>query len=259
MPRQRAVATVVLALVVSGGWHLLAACPVGPDNACVIDLHGKERPGVSANCSAEPWKDYLKLEQPNGSSDADGNHWWEAVVELSLDAARGCRCASFTVHYGDDPSGWTVNVGDSPTNNGAGGDEGDTPWDAEIEVTAPPGGEGVFRVHSADLRGGGDVLLDQVLPLGSTTLKLQVCDQEFEAELISADPEAVPLRWKMQTSNSQSLFALAGQVHPLEVPGRVADQRLYAAFNRVIHHRSGPADKKRLGTGVRRVEIALTP
>jgi hypothetical protein len=37
------------------------------------------------------------------------------------------------------------------------------------------------------------------------------------------------------------------------------DARIYAAFNRVIHRRSGRPAHDRFGSGVRRVELALTP
>jgi hypothetical protein len=61
------------------------------------------------------------------------------------------------------------------------------------------------------------------------------------------------------TAHSRDLLA----IRPPEAAAGAGEDRpdslIYAAFNRVIHRRSGRPAQNRFGSGVRRVEISLTP
>jgi hypothetical protein len=65
-------------------------------------------------------------------SNANRDAWWETVLRLTLDPAKGCGCAVFMLTFGDRPEGMTVNLGDSPTNDVWGGDKGSTSHAAEV-------------------------------------------------------------------------------------------------------------------------------
>src|SRR6266850_5494589 len=109
-------------------------CPVGPSNSCVLDLKGTKAPEVPGACVTAPWSSYLTFEQPSKLSNANGDLWWESVVKINLDPAGGCGCAVFAVTYDERPTGFTVDIGDSPTNDGWGGDSGTTQWSAEANI-----------------------------------------------------------------------------------------------------------------------------
>jgi len=229
------------------------ACPVGPDNACVLDLKGKERPTVPAVCTADPWPTYLAFQQPERLSDSNGDAWWESVVRIRLDPTKGCDCAVFVASYEKEPSGFTVDIGDSPTNDGFGGDAGTTALAAEAHVTGS--GLSVFTQFPVD-----EVLHVSFPSLAGRTVTLRVCDQQLAFELDKAPGEARPLSGVARTLLLPRLFALGGQASPDKSrPSREADYDLFAAFNRVIHVMSGAPAKERTGTGLRRVEIYLTP
>ena len=192
-------------------------------------------------------------------SDSNRDGWWEAVVEIALDPAGGCSCASFRVHFDKPVSEFVLDIGDSPTNNGYGGDAGTTFHEAETMILREK-----LEVYTAS-RKPGLATVDKLLsvdlpPLAGHFLDLEVCDQTLSVSLPnSATGKA--LSWKLNTRVSGLLYDL----HPQESPeGHPAPKRrdagIFASFNRVIHDKSGtpnPAD--RTGTGVKAVEIRLSP
>src|SRR4029079_5420743 len=91
---------------------------------CVIELQGPRAPSASPGCMAEPWRSFLRFTMPGGCAEANRDGWWESVVAISLDPATNCGCAHLRVVYGRNPAGFSLNVGDSPTNDGFGGDQG---------------------------------------------------------------------------------------------------------------------------------------
>jgi hypothetical protein len=112
-------ASVILAanLCVAAAFAQCRPAEVGP---CVIDLHGEGAPRASKSCSEESWKSHLGFDLPQRFADADKNGWYETVVELDLDPKRGCGCAVFRITYDGEASKHSVNIGDSPTNDGYG-------------------------------------------------------------------------------------------------------------------------------------------
>lgn len=72
------------------------------------------------------------------SSLADCEGWNEMLVQV--DIPKDCTAATVTVGYQEWPKviswpgNWTLNIGDSPTNNGWAGDAGTTPHNAELWI-----------------------------------------------------------------------------------------------------------------------------
>jgi hypothetical protein len=220
---------------------------------CALALEGPGAPSASPECGSEPWSKLLRFTQPARWSDSNADGWWEAVLEIRLDP-RSCGCARLRVAFEDKISGWTVHVGDSPTNNGHGGDEGTTSSSAEVQLAG-----GQLTVYSAAqfVRRQVDKLLDvTVPPLAGRTMDLDICDQSVAVEILPSHEPPCPLKWKLETLSSKLLFALG--------PGNEGGAgesggSIYVAFNRVIHLVTGAASHERVGSGVRRVEISLSP
>lgn len=226
---------------------------VGP---CVIDLRGDGAPRAAKSCSEETWESHLSFDLPQRFADADDNGWHETVVVLDLDPKRGCGCAVFRITYDGVPLGHTVNIGDSPTNDGHGGDEWSTSFDAELmilgrDLTAfgseRPGSLSDSQIFG--LRG---------LPIVDRVLELEICDQSVR---FAIDPGADEpgVYGFFNTYTSRELIAIREEPKDEASRATAPDARIYAAFNRVIHRRAGRPARDRFGAGVRRVEILLTP
>jgi hypothetical protein len=236
-------------------------CPVTAAKPCVIDLHGRQAPSASPNCRSEPWSRFVKLVQPKGFSDANRDGWYEAVLEITLDPAKNCGCATFRISFDAPPDGFTVNIGDSPTNDGYGGDAGTTLDAAEMQIL----GSHLSVFTSGRPRGGTspiELLYEGDLPpLAGRSIDFEVCDQTLGFTLPAGKGNPEPLRWRLQTLNLGLLYSLS----PAPAPGKSEDKpapgnnQIYAAFNRVIHNKAGAASHNRLGSGVKRVEITLSP
>lgn len=239
----------------AGPGELEGPCPVGQDRACVLDLKGHKAPVVPPSCLSAPWSSYLTFEQPSRLTNSDGDDYWESVVRINLDPNLGCGCAVFVVTY-DDPSGFTVDLGDSPTNDGWGGDAGTTPLAAEAHVL----NENLY-VYTSAVAGKVDQILLVTLPgLPGRSLILKVCDEAFAFELEKRPAETTLLHGVMSSLFTQRLFAIGGQSASGDREGpRTIEYDLYAAFNRVIHVRGGAPASGRTGKGVRRAAIYLTP
>ncbi len=170
----------------------------------------------------------------NTPFDSDGDGWLESVFSINVD--KGCRCANITVEYEGTPSGWTVNIGDSPTNNGFGGDSAGSP-DSEAEAQILDQALSVYNSFnpSTDPPGTVDRMFHQELALTNGAAKFVVCDQY----LSYGQPHGI-----LWTPAIKRLYALPDPA--------VGNSLIYAGFNRVI---SGPGS--RTGSGARRVTISL--
>jgi hypothetical protein len=228
---------------------------------CVLELHGPRAPSASASCLSEPWSRFVKLVQPKMFSDANKDGWYEAVLEITLDPAKDCGCATFHVTYDAPSYFFSVNIGDSPTNDGYGGDAGTTLDAAEMQIMSSH--LAVFT--SGRPRGGTspiELLYESDLPpLTGRSIELEVCDQTLGFTLPAGKGNPEPLRWRLQTVNLGLLYSLAraperGSPEDARTPG---NNQIYAAFNRVVHIKDGAASHNRVGSGVKRVEISLSP
>jgi hypothetical protein len=160
-----------------------------------------------------------------------------AALKIALDPVQ-YRSAEFEVIYGSEIEGWTLNIGDSATNNGGGGDGCTQSNDAELQVR-----DKTFKLFGNDLMyysHGFNFLYD-------------VQDVVNEGEILSI--KVADCRMKLKNRNgiintkSPYLYALAGQQ---DWEGSV-NYDIYAGFNRVIR------SPYRRGRGVSKVTIMLKP
>jgi hypothetical protein len=156
--------------------------------------------------------------------------WGRTVAKIDL--GRGCKCASIVAEYEGLPFGWTLNIGDSPTNNGYGGDSGNPDSEAEMQIVNQD-----MSVYSSALGPGiVDNLMTQHFGLNNAALKFVVCNQY----LSFGNPNGV-----LQTPNSKLLYALPDA-------GAGNNSLLYVGLNRVV---AGPG--ARVGKGLRRATISF--
>lgn len=160
----------------------------------------------------------------------------QAVIEIDLiPFPFGHKRVAFELHYSEFPAwGMTLNVGDSITNNGFGGDGASQSNDAELQVSG-----GQLQVYGNDGT-PNDVRqmlkLDRFLTSGNVNL-IEVSDQSL---VWGTNGEKGTLR-------SEHLFALNGQP---DSEGPV-NYKIYAGFNRSI------AGSYRSGHGLELVVIFL--
>jgi RHS repeat-associated protein len=158
-----------------------------------------------------------------------------AVLALTLDPlTSGFLQARFDVTYNAEPSGWTVNIGDSATDDGGGGDAATQSNDAELQVFS----------RQFTLLGNDDSFPSKNLQF----IDGFAANGKTVSFTISNDRvDWITAAGTTGTVTSPFLFALAGQV---DREGPV-NYDIYAAFNRVI------GDPGRSGSGVSQVVITL--
>jgi Mg-chelatase subunit ChlD len=155
------------------------------------------------------------------------------LLKIRLDPQiDGFRRARFDIDFGEAPIGYSVNIGDSVSNNGDGGDDGDQSNDAEVQII-----DDTLAIFAGDghLATGSERMLGAwhgIAQAGSTV------SMEIEDGKVWVDG--------LGTITSPNLFALAGQQDD-EGP---VNYDIYAAFNRNI-------TGERRGLGVDRVTVTL--
>ena len=179
--------------------------------------------------------------------DANGDGWYETVLRINLNdlsIPNPFIQAQFQVEYAAVPTGMSVNIGDSRTNNGFGGDAATQSNDAEINIGRSPSGGNVNDLYIFGKDGtptpGG--LLSQIpnfVGNGVAVANLTVRNNFFAWTNNQGSAGSL---------SSPYLFALAGQP---DSEGPV-NYDIFAAFNRDIEG-SG-----RFGTGVERVTVTLS-
>jgi hypothetical protein len=172
---------------------------------------------------------------PVSNSCATGN-WWKGFVKVDLTPLPPNnlpRSAFFTVEYEGTPWGWTVDIGDSPTDNGYGGNDGTSEKAAEVQVAGQ-----LLSVYddNTGVYGQVDNLLSQPLSLTNSSLKFGVADQI----LAVGQPRTI-----LQTPVTKHLFTLP------DAPDPGGPYSIYAGFNHVVKQ----AQTDRYGCGARFVTI----
>ncbi len=186
-------------------------------NPCTIDLVGNTQ-----NCGGTAAISFLY--GPTGGM---------TVMKLTLNpATTGFSRATFTVTYGAAPVGWTVNIGDSPTDNGFGGDAATFSNDAEMQILGST--LSVYGNDATPTAVRNMLNLTNVVALGS---------------VITLDVKNTYLGFGTGELRSDRLYALAGQP---DTEGPV-NYDIFAAFNRTV------GDFSRNGTGVTQVVVTLYP
>ncbi|MGH3937156.1 MAG: hypothetical protein ACRDTG_00755 [Pseudonocardiaceae bacterium] len=222
--------------------------PMGPANGVItggiLDL-----PPVNTVCSQNFWAVDLKTGTkigtlPVGSSIGPITNG-QAVVTLDLNPLPGIKCkrANIVVEYEGVPTAWTVDIGDSPSNDGFGGGGQPNLTDSCAEVQVLNSTVSAFK----DCGPGNAAPLPLSPALAPAPLALKDSSLKFVVEdgyLSVGQPFA-------NASSTQS-FHLPDTT-PVGV-GTSDGSKIYAAFNRVI---SLDRDANRVGQGVRRVMITL--
>lgn len=169
----------------------------------------------------------------------------QAVVKVTLDGAvnpTGYTEATFRVKYSTIAEGWTVNIGDSESNNGYRGDAAHQSNDAEMQILRSSlESPNALTVYGNDYRPEEELnpLLQYTLKGDRPNITLTVKNQFFGWER----------RGNVGKMKSEFLYALDGQLDD-EGP---ENYDVYAAFNRTI----GSAGRN--GIGVGKVIIELKP
>jgi len=195
-----------------------------PSNAiadsCEIDLENN-----SHNC-----QNISAIKFIDGPSDK------KVVICINLDPRRASFTeATFNIEYKKKAAGWTVNIGDSISNNGFAGDGADQSNDAEVQIL-----DNVLSVYGSDYIPPEVRLLLQYSPIVEgkhASIRLTVKNQY--------------LSWSYNGQkgdlSSQYLYALKGQ----RDDEGLLNYDIYAAFNRTI------ASADRNGSGVRKIMVEL--
>lgn len=177
--------------------------------------------------------------------------YYEVVLKVTVASPANAglpRKVIFKVTYDDDPFQMTVNVGDSATNDGGGGDGGSQSNDAELTIGGIEGGDDDYfddlQVFGQDgtFEARGTQLIDTVTNVVRDTETIQITVGPKTA--LSYSNSKYPISG---TLKSVWLYALQGEA---DSEGPV-NYDIYAAFNRVI------AGNYRWGTGASKVSICL--
>ena len=180
---------------------------------------------------------YIDMEGAYGRR-ADG----QALMMLTLDPRRtGYSRVRFDVTYRETPDGLTVNIGDSPSNSGYGGDGGDQSNDAELQMI-----NGELAVYGNDYTpsrkttdGHRQIDYFEDVVRSGETVSFEISNEQLIVDSAAGYEEV----------NSSYLYALAGQP---DGEGR-SNYDIFAAFNRTID--SGGRD----GSGVSEVVVTVYP
>lgn len=201
-----------------------AACPTNP---FFIDL----KTGFSSAIAPAA---QVSFKLPLANSPVAGcGGWKDAVLKINL---KDCTQANIVVEFEGVPKLWTVNLGDSPTNDGFAGDSGTTPNDAELWIV----GEDLSVANGGDVPGTvNNPIAAQDLSLNNGALKFVVKNQFVSW----SQPHTF-----VSTPATKQIFAIPDTAAGTGDPGAF----IYLGLNQVIN---GRADRK--GCGARRALITL--
>jgi len=156
--------------------------------------------------------------------------WKEAVLKINL---AGCTKATFLADWEGVPKDWTLNIGDSPTDDGYAGDAGTTANDAEMWILQ----ESMSIADSGSAP--NNPILKQDLSLTDSSLKFVVKNQFISW----GQPYGF-----LQTPSTKQLFTFPDT-------SNVADgSNFYVGLNRVVYN--APVSGRR-GCGLRRMLVIL--
>lgn len=180
--------------------------------------------------------------------------YYETVLKITLDPNYLFTQAIFDIKYDARPNGMTVNIGDSATNNGHGGDGSTQNNDAEMQIGVTPTDPSISAALRNDMIVYGNDYFHNGNPLLEVSDIVTANNTTSTAKLVSLVVSNQYLQWNNNNGvsgfmNSPFLYALAGQA---DGEGPV-NYDIFAGFNRSI----GSPD--RWGTGVSEVTITLVP
>lgn len=174
----------------------------------------------------------------SGLADSNADGWYETVLKIDLSVY---RFAQFRISYDAAPTGLSVNIGDSVSNNGGSGDSGNQSNDAELQVGALIGDSANYGRLMAFGNDGHPGALATVPGLATAMDDLFLTVGNEYAAWDDGQGTAGSV-------SSPYLFALNGQA---DSEGPV-NYDVYAAFNRSI------GTEGRIGAGVGQVTVCLS-
>jgi hypothetical protein len=192
-------------------------------------FHADLKTGIVFN-SAPAVFDVISPMAPSSLANCKG--WQEMVVKINIPDF--CTAAIVDTDYEGAPQAWTLNIGDSPTNNGFSGDAGTTVHNAELWVL-----DDTLSLANA---GNSPSVIDSPLVFNRVALTDGAMKFLIRDQYVSWGN---PFQF-VQSPNNKLLFAIPD-------PTMADDSRsIYAGFNRVI---DGAPGNGRTGCGLRRVTI----
>lgn len=214
---------VLMSLLIStvslgAGWGSSAEASSNESTSCTIDLVTNTHTcgGISA---------LRFILSPSGG---------KTVVTLKLDPrTSGFFQARFDVTYNAEPSGFTVNIGDSASNDGGAGDARTQSNDSELQIFARQ-----FTLFGSDLTSNKVLRVIEGFAENGKTVSFTIGNNHVDWRTAAGATGVF---------DSPLIYALNGQP---DGEGPI-NYDIYAAFNRVI------GDPSRSGSGVSRVVITL--
>lgn len=225
--------TCALALGAFGAVPASAACA---PYLCFVDL-GSGGGFICPNTSVYTVLQSHLTVLTNANPTCDPNQW-DAVV-VKVDIPDECSGVTIWAEYSGEPDGLTLDIGDSPTNDGFGGDSGSLPagQNAEVQVFD----EKLSVYNAAVSPANAKELLASQLSLKDGAVNVVVKDQ-----FVSVGQPYQALG----TPNLNSLFFLPAN------PQAPANRTIYVGMNRAIDPIGGQ-DTVSNGCGARRVFMTL--
>lgn len=228
MRRNATLTALTLALALGS----IAAVPASgqcPPFLCYVDLASGQT--VCPNAAVYPNIQVHPIVATADNAGCDLNFWKAAMVQV--DVPPECSGVTVWVEYVGQPKGWTLNIGDSETNNGFAGDSGSLPTGQNAEAQILDENMSVYSAASAP---PVDRLTLQHLALTDGAVKFVVKDQFVSWGQPYGD---------LETPSLSKLFFLG--------PNN-ANRTLYVGFNRVVLPINGQ-DTNRNGCGARHAII----
>ena len=229
MTLRRSLAPIALGVFALAAFAAVPAAAQCPPFICYVDL--VQGAYICPNTAVYPTASIniapivIGADNPNCSPGS-----FAAVLQVSIPT--GCTGVSVLVEYGGLPDGWTVNIGDSETNNGFAGDSGSLPngQNAEVQILDED-----LSVYSAASAPPVDRLALAHLALTDGSVRFVVKDQYLSWGQPFSD---------LETPSLQKLFFIP------TAPTAPANRNIYVGLNRVIAP-VGAASSSRNGCGVR--------
>lgn len=220
----------VPAMAQEGADAMLSDSKTGPGSAAVLVAFLDLRAG---RLQIKPPQ--MTVWSPAMDSNSDG--FYEAVLRVDLNPALGFTRLCALLDYEGTPAGFTLNIGDSMTNNGFGGDSAHQQRDAEMQIL-----DDDLAVFASDVGGAARIAVSTT-HLDDGGLKVCVSDM-----FLSYGNPYTEHDYGNAPAGADLLYALNGQP---DTEGPV-NYDIYLGFNRVVF---GPGN--RIGAGLARVYLTL--
>jgi len=170
---------------------------------------------------------YSLVENPTGK--------YVATTDLRPAGSTKYKKVTYEFTFDSNPTGWLVNIGDSSTNNGYGGDSSTQSNDSELQIV-----NGTLSIYLSDVGGGTLLVSEPNAAPANGRIKLEISNNKVYYYNYTT---GVSRTW-----TSSYIFALNGQS---DSEGPV-NYTLYAGINRVVGSTS------RVGSGVATATITFS-